>query len=189
MKLAKSTALVSALTLLSPSVFADSEQQESIIYSGASFSRISSGFDNLDDATNLNFTLLGLRIPDISWFALEANLGFTLQPGENSGGGTGGGVFGGGGGNNTASSDDMSVNTSGLFAIFRSPGRFYAGGKYGFSKVSSNLEEIEDAASGTAYGVTAGYRFNPEGFGQVELEYLDLGDDLDSIGIAFSYIY
>ncbi|MFT7127485.1 MAG: hypothetical protein ACI9HX_001163 [Pseudoalteromonas tetraodonis] len=188
----------SAVLLATSAVAADSKaerkQEDSIVYSGASFSRVSTGFDNLDDATNLNFTLLGLRVPNVSWFAIEANLGFTLQPGENSGsvgggGGLIGGGGGGGGGNNTASSEDLRINTTGLFAIFRTPGKFYAGAKYGFSKVTSNIEEVEDAASGTARGFTAGYRFNPEGFGQVELEFLDLGDQLDSIGLAFSYIY
>jgi hypothetical protein len=186
----------SAVLLATSAVAADSKserkQEDSIVYSGASFSRVGTGFDNLDDATNLNFTLLGLRVPNVSWFAIEANLGFTLQPGENGGGGSGGGGLiggGGGGGNNTASSEDLRINTTGLFAIFRTPGKFYAGAKYGFSKVTSNIEEVEDAASGTARGFTAGYRFNPEGFGQIELEFLDLGDELDSIGLAFSYAY
>lgn len=191
MKYFQFSALTAAAVLFSSFATAavDRKQEESVVYSGASFSRVSSGFDNLSDATNLNFTLLGLRIPNVSWFALEANIGFTLQAGDSSGGGGGGIIGGGASGNNTASSEDLRVNTSGLFAIFRSPGTFYAGAKYGFSKVNSNIEEIEDAANSTAYGVTAGYRFNPEGFGQVELEYLDLGDDLDSIGIAFSYLY
>jgi hypothetical protein len=191
-KYLKIATLTTAIMLFSSlaSAAVDRKQEESIIYSGASFSRVSTGFDNLDDATNLNFTLLGLRVPNVSWFAIEANIGFTLQAGENSGSGGGGGIFGGGaGGNNVSSSEDLRLNTSGLFAIFRTPGKFYAGAKYGFSKVNSNIAEIEDAADGTALGFSAGYRFNPEGFGQVELEYLDLGDELDSIGIAFSYIY
>lgn len=189
----KIATVATAAVLLSTSVIADSKsdrkKEESIVYSGAAFTRFSTGFDNLSDATNLNFTLLGLRIPDVSWFAIEANLGFTLQAGENSGSGGGGLVGGGGGGNTTSSSEDLRTTTSGLFAIFRTPGQFYAGAKYGFSKVASNISEVEDAAEGRAHGFTAGYRFNPEGFGQVELEYLDLGDELDSIGIAFSYIY
>ena len=104
-------------------------------------------------------------------------------------GGGGGGVFGGGGGNNTSSSDDMRMNTTWLFAIFRSPGKVYVGAKYGYSDVNSNIEEIEEVADDTATGFSLGYRFNPEGFGQVELEYLDLGDELDSIGLSFSYLY
>lgn len=172
------------------------EEDVAVTYSGIGLSKVSSKFDNLDDAINLDVAL-GIRIPTVNWFAAEIALAFTVVPGENKGGRscttTGGGLLGGGstsceGGTFTSSNNDLQMNNVGVFAVVRSPGKYYLVGKYGFRYINSSIEEIQqgDDQSGTAYAGGVGYRWG-RGLSGVELIYNRYSSQLDYIGFNIAY--
>jgi hypothetical protein len=177
------------------------EEDVAVTYSGIGLSKVSSDFDNLDDAINLDVAL-GIRIPTVNWFAMEVALAFTVVPGENRGaascgvsGGDGGlPIIGGGGSGSssceegTRSSNDLQMNNVGVFGVLRSPGKYYLVGKYGFRYITSSIDEIEegDDQSGTAYAGGVGYRWG-RGLSGVELVYNRYSSQLDYIGFNIAY--
>lgn len=181
-------------------------------YSALRLTSAQADFDNLDRAVNLGFTL-GINIPALSFLAAEIDLSTTLIPGENrgtgsitgGGGGGGGGGFpidpldplGGGGGeegdggsaspaNNTSDPDDLRLSTVGIFAVGRTPGRYFGSARLGYRFVESSINELNENQSGSAWGLGMGYRYGEAG-GAVELTYSQYGSDLSYLSLAISY--
>lgn len=205
--------------LICGSVLAEEQNGESdrkdggVTYSGIGLSRVSTDFDNLSEAINLD-GVLGIRVPTIDWVAAEIGVSATVIPGDNdgrtasSGGGLGGGggggtcvipgvlppgcTTGGGGGggssstgNFTRSEQDYGVNILSVQLVLKNPGLFYGVGKAGYRYINSNLEEFSEKASGNAYALGVGYRYNENG--GVELLYSKYSDLLDGITLSVSY--
>ncbi|MBI3171623.1 MAG: hypothetical protein HYZ32_03410 [Hydrocarboniphaga effusa] len=175
------------------------DEELSTTYSSIGLNKISTNFDNVDDAVNLDITLIGFRIPTVPWFGVELNLGFTMIPGQitETTPGSSGSVIGCGPlgldpcpatGSSTTSSGDFGVNTVGAFGVFRSTGTFFAMGKVGYRYLSTNLPELQENRSGSAWGAGVGYRWNKKG-SYAELGYLKLSDDVKALGFAVSYSY
>src|SRR5688572_17420548 len=59
----------------------DQELDEQVFYSGLGIERVSTDFDNLGEATNLE-GVMGFRIPTLPWIGLEIDIAQTLIPGE-----------------------------------------------------------------------------------------------------------
>jgi hypothetical protein len=116
----------------------EDETDESVTYSGIGLSYVGTDFDNVDDAINLG-VVIGFRIPTVNIFAVELELSTTVIPGQidsqscsTSGGGGGFPIIGGGSSPQTTcvrSQNDFGTNSAGVYAVLRSPGRFYAMGK------------------------------------------------------------
>lgn len=174
-----------------------------VSYSGIGLSRVSSEFDNLKEAINLDF-VIGIRVPTINWISAEINFSTTIIPGENQGarncsttGGSGGvPLLGGGtsgstscaGGTFTRSGNDLQMNNIGVFAVLRSPGQFYAVGKLGYRFINSSIPEIQQGGdrTGTAYGAGGGYRWGRSLSG-IEVLYTRYSDQLDYLGFNIAY--
>lgn len=162
----------------------------SATYTGVGGSQVKTDFDNLGSAINLD-AIGGYNItPDLPWgrISAELNLGVTVSPGKNSGSSSGG-VIGGGGstGNNTQSSEDFQSFVLSLQGAYRTPGRLYAIGTLGYSLVSTNIQEIEDAGrSGVSFGGGAGFKFGPN-TAAVELMFTKVSKELQTLGIRFVY--
>lgn len=166
----------------------------SATYTGVGGSRVSSDFDNLGDAYNLD-AIGGYNLtPAQSWGRLSAelNFGVTVSPGKNEGaGGTGGGIIGGGGGgttgNNTAGNDDLQTLLFSLQGVYRTPGRLYGVASLGYGLISSSIEEIEEnGRSSLNYGGGVGFRFGEE-TAAVEILYTRVSEDLQTIGFRLIY--
>lgn len=177
----------------------EDDEELSTTYSNIGLQKVSADFDNVDDAINLDITLLGIRVPTVPWFGVELNLGFTVAPGQvtevtpgSQGTPTGCGPLGldpcPGTGSSTRSSGDFTSTTIGVFAVARSPGKFFVGGKYGYRYINTSLEALVDERSGNAWGASVGYRWNRKG-SFVELGYTDWTEDLNSVGLLISYSY
>lgn len=178
----------------------EEEQEElSTTYSSIGLQKVSADFENVEDAINLDITLIGFRIPTVSWFGVELNLGFTMIPGEikttSSSGGGGGGVLCGlpgqppcPEGTVSASEGDFTATTLGAFAVVRSPGKFFGMGKLGYRYVNSNIDQLNQERSGSGWGAGVGYRWNKKG-SYAELGYTKYNDLLDGIGFSISYSY
>lgn len=169
---------------------------QSVTYSGIGLSKITADFDNVKDAINLN-AVIGFRIPTVDIFAVELELSSTVIPGQVDGqectttpGGGGLPILGGGSDdetNCTNAQNDFGTNSAGVYAVLRSPGAFYAMGKYGYRYVTTSLSELDEDRSGNAYAFGAGYRWNPRKNNGVELYYNKLTERLDYIGFNVSY--
>lgn len=174
------------------------------IYSAIGLQKVSTGFSNVDDAINLDATLVGFRIPTIPWFGIELNVSGTVIPGQisqtsTSGGGTTctlpeqilGTCTPGGGTVTSTSTEDFAIMSYGVYAALRSPGTFFVMGKLGYRYVQTSIddavEEYHDNRSGNAWAIGAGYRWRPEAYG--EITYTKLTDDIDAIGFSISYSY
>ena len=163
----------------------DEELDERVFYSGFGLSRVSSDFDNLGAATNLE-GVMGFRIPTAPWFGIEIDIAQTIIPGENRpevGAGCGGllqppcpGA--------TADPDEFAMQALGVSAAFKSTGRFYVTGRYGYHYVYTSIEEINENRSGSGFGAGVGYRWG-RGLSGVELTYEQMAEDVDSIGLMF----
>lgn len=183
----------------------DRDPSRNVTYSSIGLTRASTDFDNLGKPINLG-AVLGIRVPTLDFISAEIDLSTTIIPGENDGrtasggnlgGGGGGGIldpiFGGGGdegsgapsGNFTRRADDLFLNTVGVFGVLRSPGEFYAVGKYGYRYINSSIEELQEEASGTAYAIGGGYRYGSDG--GVELTYSRYSDLIDYISLVVTY--
>ena len=169
------------------------KERQRITYSGIGLSRLSTDFDNVKDAVSLD-AALGFRVPDVQWFAVELDIGFTLIPGEVERE-----SFDPGTEcpitdpfctpeepNTTSSQEDFQAFNLGVFAIIRTPGRFYAMGKTGYRYLNTNLPELDDDRSGSAWGLGLGYRYSAAG-GFAELGYTKLSDDLKALGFSLGY--
>jgi hypothetical protein len=179
----------------------DEELDEQVFYSGIGIDRVSSDFDNLGEATNIE-AVLGFRIPTAPWIGLEIDLGQTIIPGEYRDPrpaqpaqpiGCGGplappcttpaqpaedGAF-------DSAGDDFAMQALGIGLVLKSTGRFYATGKYGYRYLITNndtLDELDRTSTGLGLGL--GYRWG-RGLSGVELGYQELGDDVESIGLTF----
>lgn len=183
----------------------DRDPSRRITYSSIGLTRASTDFDNLGKPINLS-AVLGIRVPTLEIISAEIELSTTLIPGENDGRTSGGGLGGGGGGgglldpilgggdegggsapagNFTQRPDDLLLNTIGVFGVVRSPGDFYAVGKYGFRYIQSSIQELQEEASGTAYVLGGGYRYGEDG--GVELTYSKYSDFIDYISLVVTY--
>lgn len=206
------SALGAAALLLSTSVLAvddgtkeappaDSETNDSATYSGVGLSKISTDFTNVEDAINLN-VVIGFRIPTVNWFGVELELLTSVIPGQvkpeecqSTGGGGGGGpldpIFGGGDEGTSGcvrnAQSDFGVNSAGVYAVLRSPGRYYVMGKTGYRYLTSSLEGLNEDRSGSAYAGGVGYRWNPRKNNGAEFYYNKLTDSLDYYGFNISY--
>lgn len=163
-------------------------------YSNIGLQRVTTDFDNVDDAVNLDITMIGFRVPTVPWFGIELNLGFTMIPGEvteaqpapqaNCGGllqppcQT----------NTTESVDDFGVTTVGAFGVLRSQGKFFVMGKYGYRYLNTNLPELQENKSGNAWGTAVGYRWNKKG-SFAEFGYTKYSEEIDALGFLLSYTY
>lgn len=174
----------------------DEDLDEQVFYSGIGLSKVSSGFDNLEDAVNLD-VVLGFRIPTVPWVGIEIDLGQTVIPGENkrsnssSGGGSCGGVFDPitgctptPGQTTTNDTDEFGMQALGASLVLKSTGKFYALGRLGYRYVATSIDELNVNRSGTGFGVGAGYRWG-KGLSGVQIQYQQLSDDIDAIGITF----
>lgn len=163
----------------------------SATYTGVGGSRVSSDFDNLGEAYNLD-AIGGYNLtPAQSWGRLSAelNFGITVSPGKNEGG-SGGGIIGGGGGgtgNNTAGDDDLQTLLFSLQGVYRTPGRLYGVASAGYGLISTSVQEIEDSGrSSFNFGGGVGFRFGEE-TAAVEILYTRVSEDLQTIGFRLIY--
>jgi hypothetical protein len=171
----------------------------SATYTGVGASRMSTDFDNLKEAFNLD-AVGGYNItPALPWgrITAELNLSVTVAPGKNEGQPqtttTPGGVLGGGGstttqsGTFTQSNDDLQAFVLNLQAIYRTPGRLYAMGSLGYALTNTSIQEIEDnGRSHFTFGAGGGFKFGEE-TAAVELLFTRVSEDLQTIGIRFIY--
>jgi hypothetical protein len=168
--------------------------EEAITYSGIGVSFISADFRNVKDAVTLDITLIGFRIPNVNWFGIELNAGFTVIPGQitrtqpgDPGSPTGCGFLNlepCPGTPGTSAQGDFNANHASLNAVLRMPTTFYLMGKVGYRYVGTNLPELDDDRSGSATGFGIGYRFSKYGF--VELHHTRLSDRLELTGLQVS---
>lgn len=171
----------------------------SATYTGVGAAQLSADFKNLKDGYNLD-AVGGYHItPALPWgrVSAELNFGVTVSPGENTGPAqsttTPGGALGGGGatttepGRFTQSNNDLQALIFSLQGVYRTPGRFYGVGTFGYSLTNTSIEEIEDKGrSGVSFGGGAGFRFG-ENTAAVELLYNRVSTELQTIGIRFVY--
>ena len=184
-------------------------------YQSIRLTAVESDFDNLDRAVNLGFTLGVRIPGVERYLAAELDISSTLIPGENAGpapvfgggsgggddgglglpgglddllgGGDGGGGGGGGGSsaNNTSDADDLRLNSIGIFAAGRTPGRFFGSARIGYRFVESSINELNEEQTGEAYGAGIGYRYGE--WGLVELTYTRYSSELDYLSLAVSF--
>lgn len=187
----------------------DEELDEQVFYSGFGVGRAESDFRNLGEAINLDI-VLGFRIPTVPWFGIELDIAQTIIPGENKteeqsfggGGGTsclidpspadpdgfpnGCTPSGSGGSPETVSRDrdEFQMQALGLSAAFKSTGRFYVMGRYGYRYIATSIDELNENRSGTGFGAGVGYRWG-RGLSGVELSYQELSDQVDALNLVF----
>ena len=170
---------------------------EQVFYSGMGISRVETDFENLGEAVNLDLTL-GFRIPTVKWFGIELDIGQTVIPGDyidpqpagppcpdpplppTPGCGTPAQP-----GADDPGERDFGMMALGINAAFKSTGRFYALGRYGYRHLTTSNETINDMdKSTTGFTVGGGYRWG-RGLSGVELAYKELGEDITSLGLTF----
>jgi hypothetical protein len=178
----------------------DEELDEQVFYSGLGFDRVSTEFDNLGEATNLQ-AVLGFRIPTVPWVGLEIDLGQTIIPGDyrDPDPGSAGtpdvncpgplcvpgeparpaedGAF-------DPEADEFAMQALGLSLALKSTGRFYVMGRYGYRYIATSNEALNEKRSSNGVGFGVGYRWG-RGLSGVELSYKELAEDIDSIGLVF----
>jgi hypothetical protein len=177
----------------------DEDLDEQVFYSGLGIDRVSTDFDNLGEATNLQ-AVLGFRIPTVKWIGLEIDLGQTLIPGDyrdprpaqpagpscspipTPGCGTPAqpaekGAF-------DPEGDEFQMQALGLSLALKSTGRFYVMGRYGFRYLATSNEALNEDRSSEGFGVGLGYRWG-RGLSGVELSYKELAEHVESIGLTF----
>lgn len=91
---------------------------------------------------------------------------------------------------NTRSGNELLLNTVGIFARLETPRRLhprlFAAIRIGYSYVDSSIPElVEDSRGSESYGIGVGYRYG-EG-GRVELRFTQVADDLQYLGLGFSF--
>ena len=171
----------------------DEELDEQVFYSGLGVERVSTDFDNLGEATNLQ-AVMGFRIPTVPWFGIEIDIAQTLIPGEyrdprpatqsctpvatpGCGQAAEPGAFDNRG-------DEFGMQALGLSLALKSPGRFYVSGKYGYRYINTSNDTINEDRSGNGFGIGVGYRWG-KGLSGVELGYKQLAEDVESVGLTF----
>lgn len=83
----------------------------------------------------------------------------------------------------TVVGSDLDVDSNGLYAAYRTAGRFYVKGRLGLMAASLDGELAEDE-NGETYGLGAGWRL-PRG--ALELEYTSIDDDVAFVSLGFVY--
>lgn len=182
----------------------EEEQEElSTTYSSIGLQKVSADFENVEDAINLDVTLIGFRIPTVQWFGVELNASFTMAPGQidpDAGtpddpgtcvppdSGFPPGCRPSTPGTQATGEGDFATTAIGAFAVLRSPGKFFAMGKYGYRYLNTSIDQLQDDRSGDAYGVGIGYRWNKKG-SYAELGYTKFAEKIDGIGFSISYTY
>lgn len=83
----------------------------------------------------------------------------------------------------TVVGSDLDVNSNGLYAAYRTAGRFYVKGRLGLMAASLDGDLAEDE-NGETYGIGAGWRL-PRG--ALELEYTSIDDDVAFVSLGFVY--
>ena len=80
--------------------------------------------------------------------------------------------------------NDVSVDTMGLYATYRSPGFLYFKAKTGFTRWDADFGVGEDDDTATSMGIGVGFSL---GLIQFELEYTEIDDDIEfiSLGVQF----
>ena len=174
----------------------DEELDEQVFYSGLGVDRVSTDFDNLGEATNLQ-AVMGFRIPTVPWVGVEIDIAQTLIPGEYRdprpagpicvppGSGTPPGCEAPaepGAFDNRG--DEFAMQALGLSLALKSPGRFYVSGKYGYRYINTSNDTINENRSGNGFGIGVGYRWG-KGLSGVELGYKQLAEDVESVGLTF----
>lgn len=174
----------------------DEKNPDDPTYSSFRITQARADFDNLDPAFNLGYTF-GFRFPDFEFVGVEFDISGTIIPGENQGaaglfdgGGNDGGGGGGDSGQRTRSGDELLVNTLGVYLRLETPrqwsSRFFASARVGYSYLDSTIPElVEDGRSQSAWGAGLGYRYGEDG--RIELRYTRVAEDLDYLGIGFSF--
>lgn len=176
----------------------DEELDRQVFYSGLGIERVSTDYDNLGEATNLG-AVLGFRIPTFPVVGLEIDIGQTIIPGEyrepdpgSPGTPAGCGPLGtdpcpGTPAEQGAYDGDQSefaMQALGLSLAFKSTGRFYVTGKYGYRYIATSNDTVNEKRSGNGFGIGVGYRWG-KGLSGVELGYKELADNVESIGLTF----
>ena len=171
-------------------------QFSSATYTGLGGSQVSTDYDNLKNAINLD-AIGGFRIvPAQNWGSLSAelNISISVSPGRNEGvpSGTGGGVIGGGTtaadcGKCTSDPDEFANQSFSFLGVYHTPGRFYGIAEAGYTLSLTSIDEIEEQGrGGFTYGGGLGFRFGQE-TAAIELVYQRLSEELQTIGIRLVY--
>jgi hypothetical protein len=178
----------------------DEELDDQVFYSGLGIERVSTDFDNLGEATNLA-AVLGFRVPTFPWVGLEIDLGQTLIPGDyrDPRPAQPAMPLGCGGpltppcttpaqpaeeGAEDAAGDELAMQALGLSLAFKTRGRFYFTGRYGYRYLATSNDTLNENRSGNGFGVGVGYRWG-KGLSGVEVAYKQIAEDVDSIGLVF----
>jgi len=165
----------------------DDELDDKVFYSGFGVSRVGTDYINLGEAINLE-GVIGFRIPTLPWFGIELDISQTIIPGENSPevqpSQNCGGLLQPPCPGATGDPDDLQMQALGLLAAFKSTGRFYVTGKYGYRYIATSIDELNQDRSTTGFALGVGYRWGNRLSG-VELGYKQLGEDVESIGLTF----
>jgi len=178
----------------------EEELDEQVFYSGMGIGQVETDFDNLDKAFNLDVTL-GFRIPTVKWLGLEIDIGQTIIPGEyrdprpaQPAGpscspvptpGCGTPAQPAENGASDPEDDEFAMQALGIGLAFKSTGRFYVLGKYGYRYINTSNETINEQDRSTqGFAVGGGYRWG-KGLSGVELSYKELGESVDQIGLTF----
>lgn len=184
-----------------PAPTEEEELDEQVFYSGFGVGQVETDYANLGKAFNLDVTL-GFRIPTLKWLGLEIDIGQTIIPGEyrdprpaQPAGPPGCGPFPlpacttpavpAEEGASDPDDDEFAMQALGIGLAFKSTGRFYVHGKYGYRYLNTSNETINEqdrSTTGIAAGV--GYRWG-KGLSGVELGYRELGESVDQIGLVF----
>lgn len=167
----------------------DEDLDAQVFYSGMGIERVSTDFDNLGEATNLA-AVLGFRVPTFPWVGLEIDIAQTIIPGENDN--TSGSdttcppldPFCTPTAGTTADTDEFAMQALGLSLVFKTRGRFYFSGRYGYRYLATSIDELNEDRSHSGPGVGVGYRWG-KGLSGVELGYKELGKDVEAIGLTF----
>jgi hypothetical protein len=159
----------------------DEDLDEQVFYSGFGLNRATADFSNLGSAINIE-GVMGFRIPTVPWFGIEIDIAQTLIPGENEP--CGGPLAPPCPGGATSDPDEFAMQGLGLSAAFKSSGRFYVTGKYGYRYVVTSISDLDEQRSGNGFAFGAGYRWG-RGLSGVELVYTQVSDDIDSVGLVF----
>jgi hypothetical protein len=178
---------------------APEEERKAVLFATVGLSHVSSPFANVEDAVNMDVSLgAGLPWPYLDWFGAEIALAFTVVPGEYRGARpceeTGAlpplspGEVACAAGFYTRSQNELQMTNLGAFGVLRTPGRFYALGKYGWRYIASSIDEIQEGdRDGPAWAAGAGWRFGYGRLTGLELSYSDYSEQLEMVTLALTH--
>ena len=171
------------------------DDDDSVTYSGIGVARVNVKLKNpnikIDGAINLA-AVIGFRIPVLKGLGAEIELGQTIIPGQitETSCMTVPNVPPPGSTTTCSNRDrgDFGMNfAAGLYAVYRSPGKFYGMGKVGYRYAGTNIQELQADRSGSAYAGGVGYRWNPKKSNGVELYYNKFTSQITYYGLNISY--